>query len=313
MVRAILRLRVDASSLPVRSLLSGLAPLLFLVLILWLVTGGPERSRKRREARPRRDRSFWGLPSRDRTFAPGALLVGLAVVTLAEVVMDAASADEGSLVVAAAFFGAVVAIGFALRPDIVKAGMGILGIVTLVLERLGARGCADAATTTHNLMWLLAAGLLAIAVFGINIFVAPMRAVSSATFRPATSFWRSAGEVREGRLGSQLLVVFGLLSLLDLVLRPDGVEALREALAGNAGLAVFLISCLGIVIVGLALLPNFTTSAVGIGVGLGSLALLGAQEAPCRNVPVLIGVAAGFWLIAWLAGELADRRSRFLS
>ena len=116
------------------------------------------RARERRESKRRKggrkakDRSSWGAPSRDRSYAPGMLLLLFVVVALAEIVLDAAAQDlSGSAAQSAAILGAIAAVGYRFRPDMVAAGVGVLGIVALVLERSALEGATKRSLESRTL------------------------------------------------------------------------------------------------------------------------------------------------------------------
>jgi hypothetical protein len=164
------------------AVLQALALLLALLFVMWIVLGGPTRSRERRAAQRRRggrtakDGSFWGPPARDRPYTPGMLLLLFVVVALAEVTGDAAAEETRGPATTAAVLGAIIAVGYRFRPDIVAAGMGVVGIVSLLLQRMGARGC-DVVPAADNGLWLLASAAMLAAVVGLRFIVAPIAMV----------------------------------------------------------------------------------------------------------------------------------------
>lgn len=291
-------------------LIEALAPLLGLALVFWILLGGPTRSRERKEERRRRggriarDRGFWGAPARDRQYEPGALLLVFVVVTLAETVLDAAADGSGALS-AALILGAVISIAFRYRPDLVSVGMGVVGIVVLVLERLGARGCGEAVTALQNAVWLFGAAVMLSGAALFGTVLTPVRAATQSVSRVSRSFLMSAGQPRPfGALGHTALVAFGVLNLLDLLLRPAGMEQLGGSARSTPVLLAAIVATVAVICVGLAVIPQFTSSVIGIGVALGNLFLLTAGD-PCRDLTLLVVIGVCFYAVSVLARRLS--------
>jgi len=121
--------------------------------VVWLALGTPARRAERsalvkhRGGRTARERSAWRLPARDRALAPGGSLLILAAASLSEIVLDTAASTNSD-------------VGFAAQPGLVGGGMGVVGIVALVVGRLGGVSFAQAATTSQNALWVAGAGIL---------------------------------------------------------------------------------------------------------------------------------------------------------
>lgn len=288
-----------------------LAPLLGLLLILWILLGGPARQRERKQERRRKggrtakDRSFVGLPSRDREWRPGGLLLVVTVVQLAQVVADAGEAGPGNPALSSAVvLSGIVAVGFRYRPDVVSAGIGVLGVVALVLGRFGAINCGQPPTQLQNMVWLAAVALMLVAVVGLRLFVAPIASAARVPARLVRPFWTSVGGAkRAGYVGQAALVTFGVLDLLDLLLRPDAFAVLDERIASMAAVMAITAAAVAILAVGLALVPEFTTSVTGAAVAAANLWFLGVVER-CDNAQTILVVAGAFALIALLARGL---------
>lgn len=291
-------------------LIGLLAPLLGLLFVLWILLGGPARQRERKQDGRRRggrvakDRSFFGPPARDREWRPGGLLVVLTVVPLAQVVADAGEAPGSPALSSAAVLAGIVAVGFRYRPDLVSTGMGVLGIVALVLGRFGAIDCGLPPTPIQNMVWLAAVALMLAVVVGLRFLIAPIQSGARAASRLTRSFWTSAGSPRRpGPIGQAALVTFGVLDLLDLLLRPDAFAVVGDRVASTSAAMALGIAAVAILAVGLAMVPEFTTSVTGVAVAAANLWFLSVVES-CDDAATILVVAGIFALIALLARGL---------
>ena len=120
------------------ALSSSLAVLLALGTVFWLILGGPSRARERVQDRRRRggrkphSQGVWSFPSHDREYVPGLLLLVVSTWQLTGV------AGQGASFTPVLILSGVLAVGFSARPDLVGAGMGLVGAVSQTLDRLGA-------------------------------------------------------------------------------------------------------------------------------------------------------------------------------
>lgn len=232
------------------------------------------------------------MPARDRAYRPGLLLLVLACVTLAKVVTGAGEAAS-----TAAIFAIVIAIGFQFRPDVVGAGMGALGIVVLALDRLGASNCRLPPTAGQNASWLVSAAIVLLAAVGLRLVFSPVRSARR-LLRGGRSIWGSGGDRRPGTVGSGALAAFGVLELADLVLRPESTTAIEGSWTAPPVVIVLVTVAAVVLSFGLAALPEFTTSVVGVGVGLANLILLPVAD-PCHDLTVVVVTAVAFIAVSW--------------
>jgi hypothetical protein len=139
---------------------------------------------------------------------------------------------------------------------------------------------------------------------GVLLFgavVTPVKAVTRSLTLIRRSFWASTGEPRpSGAIGQAALVTFGVLDLLDLVLRPAGMDLVDGRWTSPPALVAAIVMGAGVISLGLALIPQFTTSVIGIGVAIGHLILLAGAD-PCRDVTSIIVVGATFYGVSLLA------------
>lgn len=290
------------------TVLSALAPLLALIFVFWLLLGRSGRARdrtaasRRRGGRTARDRGFLGLPARDRAFQPGLILLALTVVALVKVIGEATVSGGSGPAWTAFWFGLVIAGGFAVRADIVSAGMGLLGIVSLVLARLGGLACDVPASSAENRLWLLYSALV---IAGVVVLRTVLPRVSSGhrTYRGPLSIWTSSGyDKGPGVIGGTLLVVFGLMELADLFLAPTTSEAFALMLGRDIGGIAFVAATL-VLVVGAGLMPEFTMSLVGLLVAAAEL-LAWVATPRCEDPTVVLAAGVAFVGMYWVTRRL---------
>jgi hypothetical protein len=282
-----------------------LAILLALLTVFWLLLGGPSRRRERKVAarfrggRTAKDRSFFGLLARDRAYRPGAVLAALTIIELARTVGSAGVVESG-LTTSAGMLAFVVAVGFVVRPDIVGAGMGLLGIVALTVRRLGLEPC-EGGVQHDNVRWVLfSAGFLVVA-FGLRLIVPQVRS-GHRIFRGGgiSSLWSPGVDRGPGAVGGTILTVFGVMELADVLLRPE-LPDLVESILPTGGAAVMLAG-VAVLAVGVALLPEFTTSVTGLLVVAAGLLALLSPGPVCLDVGTTL-VAGGVFAAGYLLGR----------
>lgn len=284
----------------------GAATLLLLFVVIWLVVGRRTRAREAKAARrhhggrPARDRSFWGLPSRDRSYTPGLILLGFSCIQLAQVILSSGS----RLAVTAIMLSAIVAIGYAIRADIVSIGMGIIGVLSLVFGRLGAYGPELAASGSENAQFFALAALFVGALLVITIFVSPVRSAQRVIHAGRPSFWLSAGHAHPpGFLGGMALSTAGVLDLLGVILYP-GNEATYQALLGRYIWLWALVVVAGAVIgFGLAVLPEFTLSGTGLVVAAGEVIYIANGSTSHRSAGLILVIAVVLVLVNRVASR----------
>ncbi len=206
------------------AVLEILAVPLALLTVVWVLLGRPARVQERADERRRRGgrrpgQGRW-MPARDRALGPYALLAVLAATDLAQVVVLAGDAWHRTTRTAL-LLGAVVAAGFGIRPDLVGSGLGLLGSVVLLMERLGGLGCPEEVPLGLTVLWaVLSLGLVAL-VTALRIVVLPVRSATRVVVGVSRPFLTSPGSEHPlGPTTQTLLVLFGVLSVLDLALRP---------------------------------------------------------------------------------------------
>jgi hypothetical protein len=283
----------------VDGLASGLAVLAALVMIFWVILGGPSRARERASdrrrrggRRPRSDR-FWALPSRDREYAPGLLLIVLCSWQLADI------AARGASFTPLLILSGVLAIAFSARPDLVGAAMGLIGAVSQTLDRLGADPCLIY-SPAQQAAYFLGSGLFILALLGFRLMLTPIRS-GTRFLSGATSLWTSAGRPRPlGPVASFALSAAGALDLIDLATTPGVV------LIDQSRLVLFVLITLGagsLMAVFLTVLPIFTLSVLGLGVLTATVAIDLQLGTACVSWSMRLTVAGGLLIVNRIASR----------
>jgi hypothetical protein len=285
------------------TLLDGFAVLLFFGLIFWVALGGPSRRREREAGRRRmggrRPTSSWLAPRRDHVPTPGLLLLAVALWQVAGVI--ATNSDAGDYVVSLVIFSVIIAAGFSIRPDIVGAGLGLVGVVSQTIERMQPSGCPVYTFDDNRTYWIMAGTTIAVLV-GVRMFVTPI-SVAGRLLTGPVSFWRSSGHPRElGIVASTLLTIAGALDLVDLATHPDALAGLRSYALGLPILAVTVIAAV-VLLVGLAKLPSFTVSVLGLGVVGANVIVAATSSTGCEPWAARIAIVITVLLVNRLANH----------
>ena len=259
-----------------------------LILRLAIFGGGKRESRRRRARNSRRPALRGLVPRRDASVAKGALLTAIAVVVFAQAVAGV----QTSLVSLAILLGVVAAAGLVAVPELTRAGAGIVGSVSLFISRL-AGTVEPRPTSGQNAAWLLLALALVAVALTLRLVWAPFRVLSGAA---------AVGRDRGHTGGTLPLLLFGALDLTSFVLQPVmAAELPSGSVARKSSEIGLLMVFLAIIVVGIAVLPNFTMSVTGIAVLLGSLVIASAQPDPSPSPVILLVVVAIFGFVVRLA------------
>jgi len=173
--------------------------------------------------------------------------------------------------------------------------MGILGIVVLILARLGARSCGETVGSIETIAWFVSAAVLVVAVLVVGSLAVPVASGQRILRNVARPFWTSPGSpATPGRNGGMVLLVFGMLELLDLAFRPETLSHLQTVLGSEVGSLGALLAAFAVLIVVGPILPEFTTAVVGLAAGLFNAVLLFVHPDPCTDSRLLLAVVAGF-------------------
>lgn len=264
-----------------------------LLLIMRLALGG---------AFWKRDRRFNLLmPSRDRDYTRGGFLAVMALWALAEVVDDSTSAGEG-LTSTAFSLSFVAAALYAVNRDLTGAGLGVVGIVSLVLDRF-SQECLGL-TTGGNFRFLVGAVITVAVLFVLRFVLVPLRVAATVT-APLSLL----GPARSQGRPSVFFVMFGALSLVDLATRPGVLEVPRDWNGATVGVAVVWVVALGALAVALTVLPNFTLSVLSLGTFAATLYVDGVLYS-CTSAAqwqIRLVLLACFMSVTWTVGWLFKR------
>lgn len=212
-------------------MVEALAPLIFLVIVYRLATG----------RKPMRGRPSWRRVGNSLTDTgsgePGLLLTAIAC---AEMTWFVEIRDFG----AALFVLAACMVGFHFFHSVTTTFIGVVGSMFTVNTLLSDPACVADHGQLQVVFVVVVAGALLIAVGSVRLLGAIVSAKRS--------------------IGRWALGAFAALQLIAAVLHPGGYALLE--VAPNAPVVVVAFVLLGIVIAGIALAPDFTASAAGIGV-----------------------------------------------
>lgn len=289
-------------------MISLLAPLLGLAFVYWVIAGGParradtRRSMRRRGGRPVASRGFWSLPARDRDYIPGVVLVVFAATTLAETVADASIRPSGASAQTTTILGAILAVAHRYRPDLVSAGLAVVGVASLAVQRLGAGPCGDVFTLGQNRTWLLSFAAVVAMVLVVRTVIAPITAARQVLISPSSA-WSVGGSARASAFGRSALAVFGLLDVLDIVLSPTGVDLLGERWGSSPLVGIAAAAGAAVLALGIAVVPGFTASMMGVVVFAATTAELSSGTS-CHDAGPLLLIAVVFAAISTLARRL---------
>jgi hypothetical protein len=224
----------------VNELATAVTALLALAAVAWVLVGGPSRARervsdrKRRGGRRPRSPGFLSLPNRDREYVPGLSLLLVATWQLADVITRGAGVSFLPLLL----LSGVLAALFSARPDLVGAGLGLVGAVSQTLDRLGADPCMIY-SPAQQAAFFVGSGLFVLALLGVRLVITPIRNAGRFLSGP-TSFWTSPGRARRpGVVASFALSTAGALDLIDLATTPGVI------LLDPSKLVVFVVIVLG--------------------------------------------------------------------
>jgi len=198
-------------------------------------------------------------------------------------------AAQGASLVPVMILSGILAVLFSARPDLVGAGMGLVGVVSQTLDRLGANPCV-AYSPSQQAAYFVGSGLFIMALLGLRLVFTPIRSASR-FLSGATSFWTSPGRPRRpGVLASLALSAAGALDLVDLATRP-GVVAIDQS-----KLVLLIVIVLGagsLMAAALTILPTFTLSVLGLGVVTATV-LIDLELGPnCHSWSTRLAVAGG--------------------
>lgn len=243
--------------------------------------------------------NLW-MPSRDRVYVPGALIAVLATWSMAGVILGTEYYEFVYVCVV------IAALLYPARPDLVGAGLGAVGIFGVVVDRL-QENCL--AYTTEDRVAFWAGGVVIVVVLAaLRLVLSPVRAAVSVAKVPLSLAKSIGSPGRSGRFGAVALSTFGALELLDLATRQGMVQIPLDLTGATVGALSLLAAALGVLAVGLTILPNFTLSVLGIGVFVVTIAVDTMDQA-CADtdwasrIVILIGFFIVNRLVIWLLGR----------
>lgn len=292
---------LDLEEHQVNEIASALAALLALAVVFWVLVGGPSRARerasdrKRRGGRRPRSLGFLSVPNRDREYVPGLLLLLVATWQLADVVTRGAGASFLPLLLLSGILAAL----FSARPDLVGAGLGLIGAASQTLDRLGDDPCMTY-SPAQQAAFFVGSGLFVLALLALRLVITPISSASRFLSGP-TSFWTSPGRARRpGVVASFALSTAGALDLIDLATRPGVIlidpsklVELVVIVLGSGVLMAFL----------LTIRPAFTLSILGLGVVTTSVLIDLGLGSACVPWSARLAVAGGMLI----ANRVASR------
>lgn len=261
----------------------GFLTLGLLLFIYFLLLRGSGTFRNRKPGAPKR--RSWSttrdVAIEDRSKYPGVVLAVLAVTQLAVL----ASGQSGGVITLATFLAAL----YAFRPRTVMPGIAVLGIAALFVERFGAGPCGEAIDPSDNAVWLMTSILIVGTAVALRIFIRP---ISSVAYRRSEKL--DGTELRlPGLWGAVLAVAFGLIDLLGFALQPAVINQ-YEYLGTPLWVPLLGAGLTAVVVLGVAILPEFTLSVLGLGVAVGQMILLPYQPVGCVNLDILLLVGMLF-------------------
>lgn len=278
--------------------LDGFAILLFFALIIWVALGRSSRRRERQADRRRMGgrppRSSWITPSRDQpAYTPGLLLLTVALWQIAGVI--ATNGDAGDYLFSLVVLSGIVAVGFSIRADIVGAGMGFVGVVSQNLDRLQANGCPVYTLADNRMYWILAGTVLAVLV-GLRLVVTPVHAAGKFLTGPVSFLWSRGRPSELGVVASTLLTSAGALDLVDLATKPDVLAGLRTYALGLPLIGAIAAAAL-LLFLGVATLPRFTMSVLGLGVVMANVIVAATSTSACEPWVARIAIAISLLVV----------------
>lgn len=268
-------------------LLSGVAVLVFLGLVYWIMLRPTKGTAGRRTFLPSRDRGISSMTGAGRGF-----LACNAVLTIAQgtFLFGARSwAVSLLLVVGAAAFC------YAKWPSPSGIVLGALGLVMFVVSMFRETCSASDRSAMDVMLALGVTAGIGVTVFLLRLLIPRVRAVRGAFFG-------------HGRIGLALLTILGVAQLASLLVSgPSGSELLAIIGARDWASRPLLAAAAltAILVVGLAMLPAFTAGALGVGAVVTQLVLDTMSTSACPDIVIGTYLVAAVFLLVF---ALANRR-----